>query len=52
MGLLIESNFDLCKKIDKFERNVWCLCVCLFKFYNSVFFNKGDDIKCCKKMFN
>lgn len=28
-GLLIERNPDLCKKIDKIERNVWRLCACL-----------------------
>lgn len=28
-GLLIERNPDLCKKIDKLERNAWRLCACL-----------------------
>eukprot|EP00105_Crassostrea_gigas_P027161 XP_011448405.1 PREDICTED: uncharacterized protein LOC105342971 isoform X1 [Crassostrea gigas] len=51
-GLLIESNPNLCKKIDKFERNVWRLCACLSKSHNSVSFNKGDDIKRRKKMLN
>lgn len=28
-GLLIERNPDVCKKIDKLERNAWRLCACL-----------------------
>lgn len=36
IGFLIERNLDLCKRIDKLERNVWRLCVCLLYFLKSV----------------
>lgn len=36
IGFLIERNLDVCKMIDKLERNVWRLCVCLFYFLKNV----------------